>query len=165
MSDRPPRLGLTTGRQVGVAALAGAVVSLAVVTLVEAAESFVPVVPWTVPAVLVVLAIGTWIYARALPKRIDDGEASGIEGVRALIVAKSMVMTGATMAGGMAVYVGRFVAHMEAAQPAQRVYYGGATLVASLLLALAGFLLEKACIVNLDDPDDDGDAQPSSSAA
>lgn len=147
------------------AATAGALLALLLITGFAAAQAYVPIVPWTVPAVLVVLAIGTWIYARALPKRIDDGEVSAAEGLRALVVAKSMVVTGAAMAGGFAVYVGRFIRSMEVMQQAQRVYLGAATIIASLLLAWAGFMLEKACVVNLDDPDDDIDGKSSPSAA
>lgn len=159
MSEPRPKLGITTTRQMVTAALSGAVVGYFVITAFDLTGNFPPVVPWTVPALLLVMAIGAWIYSRSLPRRIEEGELSGIEGVRALIVAKSMVMTGAVLAGGHAVYVGRWVGNMEASQPAQRVYMGVATIIASLVLAYAGYVLEKACIVKIDDDGEGGGAE------
>lgn len=106
------------------------------------------------------MAVGAWVYARSLPKRIEDGEVSGIEGVRALVVAKSMVMTGAVLAGGHTVYVGRFLTALPARLPQERVITGGATVLGALLLVLAGLALERACIVKVDG-DDDGDGRGS----
>lgn len=140
-----------------VAALAGAVIGFFIVGGFDLSGEFPPVVPWSVPGILIIMATGAWIYARSLPKRIEENKVSGIEGVRALIIGKSMVMTGAVLAGGHAVYVGRYIRQIAASQPAQRVYLGAATILAALLLALAGFTLENACIVKVED-DDDGDA-------
>lgn len=167
MSQPRPKLGLTTVRQTLVAALAGAVVGFFIVGGFDLAGQFPPVVPWSVPAILVIMAGGAWLYARSLPKRIEEGKVSGIEGVRALVIGKSMVMTGAVLAGGHAVYVGRYIRHLDAAQPAQRVYLGAATILASLLLALAGFALEKACIVKVDSEGDGkgGEAEPTANTA
>lgn len=166
MTEQRPKLGLTSIRQTMAAALAGAILGFFIVGGFDLADAFPPVVPWTVPGILVIMAAGGWIYARSLPKRIEDGKVSGIEGVRALIIGKSMVMTGAVLAGGHAVYVGRYIRHMEAAQPAQRVYLGVATILAALLLALAGFALEKACIVKVDDDDNgEGGAEPTPNTA
>ena len=93
-----------------------------------------------------------------LPARLEDGSLSSLEAVRALIVAKSMVITGAVLAGGHAVYVGRFIGALAAEQPAARALHGAGTIVAALLLSLAGWILEKACMVSVDDDSDEGGA-------
>ncbi len=161
MNRSRPKLGVTTARQTIVAALAGALIGYFIVAGIDLADAVVPVVPWSVPAVLAVMAGGGWIYARSLPKRIEEGEVSGIEGLRALVVAKSMVMTGAVLAGGHTVYVGRFITALPARLPTERVLTGGATVLGALLLTLAGLALERACIVKVDDDDGHADAQGS----
>lgn len=149
---------LTTPRQIAVSAMAGAAFSGLALTLFDLTNTFPPVVPWSVPAVLTVMAVGAWVYARGLPTRIENHTLTSLEAVRALVVAKSMVMTGAVLAGGHAVYVGRFLGALSADQPAARALHGAGTIVASLLLALAGWTLEKACIVSVDDDSDEGGA-------
>lgn len=119
-------------------------------------NSFPPVVPWTVPGVLGLMAVAAWIFARSIPSRREERSLSSGEAVAVLLVAKSMVMTGAVLAGGHAVYVGRFVDALWAEQPAARVLNGSVTIVASLLLAFAGYTLEKACVVSVDDDSDEG---------
>lgn len=158
MSDPArPRLGLTTFRQVLVAALAGALLGFLLTSLYDAFDGFPPVVPWSVPAVLVVMAVACWIYSRGLARRVAEGTAPGIEAVRALVVAKSAIMTGAVLAGMHAVYVGRWIPQVQAANPAERVLLGSVTLVAAIAFTGAGHLLEKACVVPDDDSDDDPD--------
>ncbi len=150
-----PKLTLTTPRQVGISAVAGAVFCVVLLLILDLLSSFPPVVPWTVPLVLVVMAAAAWIFARSMPSRREERTISSGEAVGVLLVAKSMVMTGAVLAGGHAVYVGRFVGALSAEQPAARVLHGSATIIASLLLAIAGYALEKACMVSVDDDDSD----------
>ncbi len=149
---------LTSTRQVALSALSGAVFAGLLLGVFDLTNSFAPVVPWSVPAVLFVMAVGAWVYAGGLPARLEDRTLSSLEAVRALMVAKSMVMTGAVLAGGHAVYVGRFIGALAAEQPAARVVHGVGTIVASLLFAFAGWTLEKACIVSVDDDSDEGGA-------
>lgn len=155
MSDRP-KLGLTTARQAVVSVLAGAVVCGLILLGFDAADAFPPVVPWSVPLLLVVLAASAAIYSRVLPKRIEKREASSQEAFTALGIGKSFIMTGAVLAGGHVVYVVRYLQVFHAPLPSQRVWQGLATIVASLLLAGAGALLERACLVRGDDDDHDG---------
>ncbi|GAA4890977.1 hypothetical protein GCM10025789_04550 [Tessaracoccus lubricantis] len=150
-----PKLGLTTPRQAVVSVLAGAVVFALVILGFEAVGAFPPVVPWSVPITLIVLAVAVAIYSRALPKRIEEKRLAPQEGLAALAVGKSMIMTGALFAGGHIVYVMRYLSQLEAALPSARVVQGTATIVAALLLAGAGALLERACVVHDDDDDDE----------
>ncbi|MDO5677626.1 MAG: DUF3180 domain-containing protein [Propionibacteriaceae bacterium] len=154
-NQQRPKLGLTSPRQAVVSVLAGAIVAGLLIVGFEAAGHFPPVVPWSVPILLVVLAVATAIYSRALPKRIEEKRLAPQEGLAALAIGKSMIMTGALFAGAHIVYVMRYLSMFDAPLPSQRVIQGGATVVAALLLAGAGALLERACIVRADDEDDD----------
>lgn len=62
------KLGLTTARQAVISVLAGAVVCWLMLLVVEAVGSYPPVVPWSVPITLVVLAVLVAIYGRVLPR-------------------------------------------------------------------------------------------------
>lgn len=148
------KLGLTTVRQAVISVLAGAVLCWLVLLAFEAAKSFPPVVPWTVPGTLLLLAVAVAIYARRMPKRINERRISSQESFAALSTGKAMVMTGAAFAGAHVVYVMRYLQLFDAPLPSQRVIIGAATIVASLVLAAAGGMLERACVVGDDDDDD-----------
>lgn len=156
--SRGPRLGLTTARQAVVSVLSGAVVCGLLLLGFEAVGNFPPVVPWSVPILMVVMAVGVAVYARLLPQRIEEHRVPSQESVAALAIGKSMIMTGALLAGAHVVYVARFVQLFEAPLPSARVIQGAATIVASLLLAAAGALLERACVVQDKDDDDEPSA-------
>lgn len=163
-SNEPrPKLGLTTPRQAVVSVLSGAIVAGLLILGFEAAGAFPPVVPWSVPILLVGLAIATAIYSRVLPKRIEERRLAPQEGVAALAVGKAMIMTGALFAGAHIVYVMRYLSMFDAPLPSARVIQGSATIVAALLLAGAGALLERACVVRGDD--DEGDDHPNGAHA
>lgn len=159
MSERP-KLGLTTVRQAVISVLSGAVVCWLVLLAFEAAGSFPPVVPWSVPITLLALAVVVAIYSRLLPKRREEHKASSQESFAALSVGKAMIMTGAAFAGAHVVYVMRYLQLFDAPLPSQRVIQGAATVVASFALAGAGALLERACVVKDDDDDEDLDGEP-----
>lgn len=154
MSDKL-KLGLTTGRQAMVAVLAGALVSALLLAAFELTGNFPPVVPWSVPILFIVLAVGVFIYARMLPKRLEERKVDSQEAVAALSIGKSAIMTGALIAGGHVVYVMRYLQLFDAPLPSARVIQGTATIVTALLLAVAGGMLERACVVHDDDEDDD----------
>lgn len=101
---------------------------------------------------LAVMAVAAWIYSRGLGRRVRDHSVGANEAVRALIVAKSAMMTGGVLAGMHVVYILRWLPHVQAATPGLRVLLGGVTLATSVLLVVGGRALEKACVV----PDDPG---------
>ena len=154
MSERP-KPGLTTARQAVVAVLAGAALCGLILLAFEAAGGFPPVVPWSVPIVLVLLAGAVLVYRRTLPKRREEHKVSPQEGLAAVASAKAMIVTGAVLAGGHVVYVMRYITQFDAPLPSARVIQGAVTIVASLLLAGAGALLERACVVRDGEDDDD----------
>ncbi len=147
-------MGPTTWRHFVVAALAGALFTEVAIVGLRLAGYFPPMVPWSVPAVLVVMSVAAWIYSRGLARRVRRRVATPTEGVRALVVARSLISTGAILAGMHAVYVGHSLGQVQAQAPAQRVLMGSIMFVTSLLLAWCGHLLEKACVVP--DSGDDG---------
>ena len=152
-----PKLGLTTGRQTVTAVLSGAVAGYLIVMLFEVSGGFPPVVPWSVPIVVLVLSVVVFGYAKTLPKRLVDKRVSSREAFAALVSAKAAIMTGAILAGGHVVYVMRYVQMMHAPSPAARVIHGSVTILVSLVLAGAGALLERACVVPPEGPDDEDD--------
>ena len=86
MSERP-KLGLTTARQAVVAVLAGAALCGLILLAFEAAGGFPPVVPWSVPILLVLLAGAVLIYRRTLPKRREEHKVGPQEGLAAVAIA------------------------------------------------------------------------------
>ncbi len=141
------------------AALAGALLCGAALGIADVMQVFAPVVPWSVPILLVMLAIATFIYARTIPKRLEQRQLPAREAVRAVVMAKSLIATGALLAGAHAVYVGRFLPAMAAELPAARVWVGVATIAAAMLCAWAGWVLERACMIDHSDsngPDNEG---------
>ena len=134
---RRPGLAPTTGRQIVVAALAGAVVGWMILGVFDLLNVFPPVVPWTVPTLLLLLAAAAFVYARTLPKRLEQRRVPSEEAVRAMVMAKSLIMTGALLAGGHAA----------------RVWNGTATIVTAAICVLAGWLLERACMIDGDGDD------------
>ena len=154
MSDQP-KLGLTTGRQAVVSVLAGALFCGVLLAAFELTGNFPPVVPWSVPILFILLAVGVTVYSRMLPKRLEERKVSSQEAVAALVFGKSSIMTGALFAGAHVVYVMRYIQLFDAPLPSARVVQGAATIVTALLLAGAGALLERACVVHDNDDEDD----------
>ncbi|MDO5093022.1 MAG: DUF3180 domain-containing protein [Propionibacteriaceae bacterium] len=161
-----PKLTPTTTRQVVIAALAGALIGLVALNIFDLLKSFPPVVPWSVPVLLVLLAVAAFGYARTIPKRLEERRLPPREAVRAVVMAKSLIVTGAVLAGGHAVYVGRWIPTVAAPLPAQRVWLGAATIVAAGVCAWAGWVLERACMIDQNGGDEPqtGESAPSPEA-
>ena len=79
-----------------------------VLSVFDLANAFLPVTPWSLPVLLTFLAIVAIVYARTLPKRLEQRRVPALEAVRAIVMAKSLIATGALLAGGHVIYVGRF---------------------------------------------------------
>lgn len=147
-----PTLTVTTVRQLVIAALAGVVFGWFLIETLDLADQTVPITPWTLPLMLTALAVAAFLYGRRLRTRIKGREwVESVEGVRALVLGKTMAMTGATLAGGHALYVLMNLARFDAPTPRQRVIHGVAAIIASIACLLAGWYLERSCVR----PDDD----------
>ncbi|MDA8437489.1 MAG: DUF3180 domain-containing protein [Propionibacterium sp.] len=137
--------------------LVGVVAGYVVVSVIQLAGSTVPITPWSLSGMLATLAVGGWFYSRNLARRLRDqrGSITPEEGVRALVLGKVMVLGGAVLVGWHVSYVLKYVARVGVPAPQQRVIHGALTIVTSALFAVAGWLLERACIVP---PGDDGES-------
>lgn len=151
-------LGLTTGRQALTSVLAGAVLGWFIVGTMQAMGSTVPVTPWSLSLVLGALGLAAWAYSRVLRRQVAETRAAlpHESGVRALVMGKTMLMTGAILGGGHLVYVLVFLRNWSIPTPRERVLHGLAAIVASVVFALAGRELERACVVPPgEDPEDE----------
>jgi hypothetical protein len=148
------KLSLTTPRQTVISVVAGALVSWLLLSAYDALAEFPPVVPWSVPIVLGLLGVLGILYAAFLPKRREEHRLGAQEAFIALVTGKSFIITGAVVAGAHAVYVMKYLPMIAAASPMQRVVQGSGTILAGLLLALAGSLIEKHLVIK--DPPDEG---------
>lgn len=152
------KITLTTPRQTVVAVLAGALLMWGGLAIYDHISAFPPVVPWTVPVALAVVSVAGIIYALRIPKRLEERKLGSQEAMVALITGKAMVLSGAALAGANTVYVMKFVSALEAETPQQRVLHGGGTLVASILLAVAGTMIEHR--LRIQDPPDERPGDP-----
>ncbi|WP_297742474.1 DUF3180 family protein [uncultured Tessaracoccus sp.] len=150
------KVTLTTPRQAVVAVLAGAVLMWGGLAIYDRLSTYPPVVPWTVPVALGVVSVAGIIYALCIPKRLEERKLGSREAMVALITGKAMVLSGAALAGANTVYVMKFVSAIEAETPLQRVIHGGGTLAASVLLAVAGSMIEHR--LRIQQPPDEKDA-------
>ncbi len=150
-----------------VAALCGGVVGWLVLSVFVVTDAMVPILPWSLPVTLAVVAAGVWIDSRLLHRKVVDPhrEVSPTEGLVSLALSKALVLTGAALAGACIVYVITFIRQLSIPYPRQRVITGGATAIVCILMGLAGWALERACWVPHDgdsDPEDrdGGDRNP-----
>ena len=66
---RKPELTPTTGRQVVVATLAGAVVGWMILSIFDLLNAFPPVAPWSLSVLLVLLGVAAIIYASSKDRK------------------------------------------------------------------------------------------------
>ena len=155
----PGGLSLTNRRQTVISVLAGMLVGWFVVETLQALGHPVPVTPWSLPLVFGALGVAAWAYARVLRRQVAEARAdlSAESGVRALVLGKTMLMTGAIVGGGHLVYVLSFLGDWNVPTPRERVIHGVATIAASVVFAVAGRDLERACMVPPGDELDEQD--------
>lgn len=152
---------LTTRSQMAVALLAGAVVGYLLVGGFDLSNKAVPITPWSLPTMLAALALAAFGYSRVLAHQLRTDRASldPMAGVRAVVFGKTLLMTGLVTAGGHLVYALRFSGGWQVEGPRQRIIRGAVVCVVSLLLAGAGWVLERACVApgsgKGEDADDD----------
>lgn len=162
MSEQPtpPRLGLTTAGQAAAALLGGAVLGYFVVGTIQWRGGVVPITPWSLPLMLAALGIGAFVYARVLRGQLAErpDRVSPEAGLRALVLGKTLVMSGAVMAGAHLVYVLGQLGHLDASSPRLRAVHGAVTIVGSVLFALGGHAVERSCMVPPGD-DREGDGE------
>lgn len=150
------KLSLTTPVQTVVSVLAGAVLTFVGLQLHDAFNAFPPVVPWTLPALLVVLGIAGFVYGWRIPSRLERRTLRRSEAFVAVVAGKAMVITGAALAGAHVVYVLRYLDSLQAETPLQRVLFGSGTILASLFVAGAGSFIEHRLVIKGPPDDEEG---------
>ncbi|GAB3712383.1 DUF3180 domain-containing protein [Mariniluteicoccus flavus] len=143
-----PTVTATTGRELGAAALVGAFGAWLFVRTVERATGETPQLPWVGVAMLGALAIAMGWLAWSVRRAATKPGSPPVENRRALVhlaLAKSALLGGAALAAGYLVFAYLFVDHLDAVGPRQRVIRGVVSAVVAVAIALAGWVLEKAC--------------------
>lgn len=141
-----------------VSVLSGAVLAYLVIQAIRIAGGTTPLVPWSLPIMLGIISGVAFFYTRAFRNRLEQHRVTPDEGVRALVLGKSMLMTGAVLAGGHLVYVLVWIGQTDILGPRQRVIHGAVTLLAAIVFAVVGGWLERNCVVDINDGD--GPEQP-----
>lgn len=151
---------LTPRRALLVAALFGGLAGWIVVVSANALHMVPPVVPWTAPLALVLIAalVGVLAYTTRQRIQIRHERMEPHRAVAFLVLGKASALAGALVAGGYLGFALSFVARMDAAGPRERVIRSAVALGVGIGLCVAGLLLERACKVPSGDEDDDGEA-------
>lgn len=158
----PPPVGTvrpTPPRALAIAAAIGGLAGWLLVVAANALGAVPPQVPWTAPAVVLViaalvgvLAYGTWQRIQVRRDRIEPQRA-----VAYLVLGKACALAGAMVAGGYFSFALLFVTRWEADAPRERVIRAGIAVVGGLAMMITGLWLERACRVPRRDEDDDLD--------
>lgn len=145
----PRPLGVGT---VLVTLLIGVLLGWALVSLLELVDQPQPVTPWTMSALLVVLAIAALVAARRMRAALGSRKTrpSSETGVAALSAGRAMLVTGLLLAGGHVAYVVTQMTRLDIDLHRERLVGGSVAIVASALFAWAGSRLERACQIPRD---------------
>lgn len=155
---QPPRPGSVrpTSRRLLVAiAVLGAAIGWTLVKAVEAGGGVAPTVSWLTPVAWGFLAALLFVAARNTYQRIQV-RRERVEASRAvflLLLGKASAFVGALCTGVYAGFALSFVDAISSSGPRNRVITAGIAAVISVLVVVAGLLLEKACRIP-EDPDD-----------
>lgn len=139
---------------VAVAVVAG-IVTWAVLDVLDPTAASVPQ-PWTVPVLLVVLAGAVLSVGRPV-RRWNQGRRDrpldALRAARTVVVAQAAGVTGAALAGAYAGLVALLVPMVDIEVRLDRLWLGLAAMAASLLLLVAGVVVERWCRLPPEDRD------------
>lgn len=162
MSEPQPSVRATGWQSLTVAAVVGASLGWLLFAIVEAVGWPVPQLPLLVTLVIGVLALGVGVQA-VRTHRLIHLQRSSMPATRAvtlLVLGKACLLAGVGFAAGYAAIAGYFWSRQDAALPRERVINSLITVVASIALAIAGAMLERACRVPPSEKDVDRPEQP-----
>lgn len=139
-------------------AVVSAAVGWAVARLVDAWGSTSLAVPWTAPAVLVVLALAIGLWARGTRDRL--AHKPGTRPMEPIVAARSAALAMAASRAGAVVagfYVGvgvSFIPMWSVAYARERILISGIAAASAVLVVLAALWLERVCRLPPDDSDE-----------
>ncbi len=153
----PEKLGLTTWKQIVVAALTGGAVGWFLLATVQVSGRAIPLTPWSLTIVLAAITLAVFFYVPFLKAKLrsDRTSVDHQEAVIALVLGKMMVLMGALIGGAHLSYALTNLTNLTAPLPQQRLIRGLICVGVSVLFSIAGSRLEHACIAPGDDDDDD----------
>lgn len=157
-----PTVRPTTWRTVALAVVIGGVTGWLVLTGLESFGIALPRLPLlaVVPLVAIALAIAWQAVVTRRTVHVRRQTMPAQRAVFLLALGRTALLAGAGLAGAYAAVVIHGLPRLEAALPRERVIGAGATFVACLALAIAGYLLERACRIPEPPPGEDNDATP-----
>jgi ABC-type Fe3+-siderophore transport system permease subunit len=163
-APREPRgsIRLTPPRALAVAALLGVLGGWLVVLVANAMDVTPPLVPWTAPIALVLVAVLVGVLAYTTHQRIQvrREHVPPERAVSFLVLGKASALAGAVVAGGYLAFALTFVTRVDAEGPRERVVRSAVAVVAGVALSVAGLLLERSCKVPGVDDDDSDEETP-----
>ncbi|MGA4668914.1 DUF3180 family protein [Propionibacteriaceae bacterium Y1923] len=153
------KLRLAGPRLVLSALVLGVAFGALAVSLFRLVQAPLPVTPWTMSLLLVLLGGAAALGSVWLRRRLDDpaGPPDFEVPVAALVLGRSMLVTGLLLAGGHVAYAASQLGRLEVALYRERAIAGTAAVVAAAVFALGGYLLERACHVEPTDDDQSAD--------
>jgi hypothetical protein len=152
----PPGSVRPTSRRLLVAIVVlGAAIGWTLVKAIESGGGVAPMVSWLTLVAWSFLAALLYVAARNTHQRIQV-RRERVEASRAvflLLIGKASAFVGALCAGVYAGFALSFLGAVSSSGPRNRVITAGAAAVISVLVVLAGLMLERACRIP-DDPED-----------
>lgn len=155
-SSAPPSVSLIAWRTVGAVALGGAAAGWTLYFALDRANLPLPVPPVLAAGViLVVAAVVGWLarLTRQAIRRRDPLAPTGA--VARLALGKSALLAGAALAGGYTGIVLYALPFLAAELPRTRALGAAASVLASIIVAVAGRRLERACEIPPPPPEED----------
>ena len=157
--NQPPtgnQLTSTPRRALVVAALLGGLAGWLLAVTTQAFDVLPPIIPWSAPIGLVVVAalVGAiaWGTHQRLQVRRERMEPS--RAVAFLVLGKASALGGALVAGGYLGFALVFVTRFASEGPRERVIRSLVAVAGGIALAVAGLLLERACRVPYDEDEE-----------
>ena len=139
------------------AALFGALAGWLIVVSANALDLVPPVVPWTAPVGVILIAalVGVLAYSTHQRIQVRRERMDPSRAVSFLVLGKASALAGALVAGGYLAYGLSFLARLDAESPRDRVIKSAIAVIGGVALSVAGLLLERACKVPGGDDEDE----------
>lgn len=159
MSQLPPGgpVITTSRRALLVAVLFGGLAGWLLVVTTKALGVIPPVIPWSAPIGLLLVAalVGALAWTTHQQIQVRRQRVEPRRAVAYLVLGKASALAGALVAGGYFGFGVNFLTRLDAEGPRERVIRAVVAIVAGVALAVIGLALERACKVP-----HDGDEEP-----